>query len=92
MSPKWIRLTAECLGWLPEFWRGIIPTTTYNHQHMNIINHTTIVLNNLQVLFSLSVHTTQVIQKLFYLQNPVVLKGDRTQTRKDTEHKKVVRN
>jgi len=44
-SPKWIRLTAECLRWIRGFWTGTIPTTTYNHQHTNMINHTTKILS-----------------------------------------------
>ena len=44
-SPKWIRLTAECLRCIRGFWTGTIPTTTYNHQQTNIINHTTKILS-----------------------------------------------
>lgn len=64
-SPKWIRLTAECLRWVPGFWTGIIPTTTYNHQHINIINHTTIVLS----IYKFCLHflyTTPVVPNILF--------------------------
>lgn len=64
-SPKWIRLTAECLRWIRGFWTGTIPTTTYNHPHKNIINHTTKNTEYLRALFSLFYTTPMVLNHLF---------------------------